>query len=103
MGRGKVCGTIKIYWGVLCRDRGERCGAAINKQRRKADAEQTSPENNNNDLLQAYLYRQAPGHTHTRTHRHRKPDEEGVYIQELGTVKEELESRRGGVQSARME
>ena len=62
--------------GVLCRDRGVRCGAAINKQLIKADTEQTEPKNNNNDLLQSYLNRQAPGHMHT--HRHRKPDEEGV-------------------------
>ena len=73
MRRGKVCGTIKIYWGILCRDRGARCGAAIIKQLIKADTEQTSPENNN-DLLQAYLYRQAPEHTHTDTENPMKRD-----------------------------
>jgi len=73
----------EIYWGVLCRDRKERCGATINKQFMKADAEQTKPENNNNNLLQAYFYGQAPGHTHT--HRHRKPDEEELRQRSLGT------------------
>ena len=41
MGQGKVCDMIKIYWRVLCRDREERCGAAIIKQLIKADTEQT--------------------------------------------------------------
>ena len=64
---GDVAQSIDLL-GCASRDSEERCGAAINKQRRKADAEQTSPENNNNDLLQAYLHRQAPGHTLTHTH-----------------------------------
>jgi len=47
-------------------DRGERSGAAINKQLIKADTEQTEPKNNNNDILQAYILGQAPGHTQTQ-------------------------------------
>ena len=31
----------QVYWGVLCRDREEGCGAAIIKELIKADAEQT--------------------------------------------------------------
>ena len=58
-----------IYWDVWCRDRGERCGTANNKQLTKVDTEQTELENNNNDLLQAFLQRQVPGHTHMHTHR----------------------------------
>ena len=48
----------EIYWNVLCRDRGERCGAANNKLLIKADTEQTKPEKRHQD---------------THTHRHRNP------------------------------
>ena len=60
--------------GCASRDRGERCGAAIIKQLIKADTEQTEPENNKNDLLQTYLYRLVPGHTHTDTKNPMKRD-----------------------------